>query len=84
MTVLSRVSAFIKTQPGKRFCDACIKNALAIPSRSMTNEATRRLASMTKAIVQGMSTLATDGLGQKALLELARTAMSVWPTDQSS
>jgi AcrR family transcriptional regulator len=42
------------------------------------------LASMTMAIIQGMSTLARDGLGQKALLDLARTAMSVWPTHQSS
>ena len=40
------------------------------------------LASMTMAIVQGMSTLARDGAGQKALLDLARTAMSAWPTDQ--
>ncbi len=41
------------------------------------------LASMTMAIVQGMSTLARDGAGQKALLDLARTAMSAWPTDPS-
>ena len=41
------------------------------------------LAAMTMAIVQGMSTLARDGAGQKALLDLARTAMSAWPTDQS-
>jgi len=39
------------------------------------------LASMTMAIVQGMSTLARDGAGQKALLDLARTAMSAWPTE---
>ena len=38
---------------------------------------------MTMAIVQGMSTLARDGAGQKALLDLARTAMSAWPTGQS-
>jgi AcrR family transcriptional regulator len=42
------------------------------------------LASMTMAIVQGMSTLARDGVRQKALLDLARTAMSAWPTDSSS
>jgi AcrR family transcriptional regulator len=42
------------------------------------------LASMTMAIVQGMSTLARDGASQKALLDLARTAMSAWPTDKSS
>ena len=42
------------------------------------------LASMTMAIVQGMSTLARDGVGQKALLDMARTAMSAWPTDNSS
>jgi AcrR family transcriptional regulator len=42
------------------------------------------LASMTMAILQGMSTLARDGVGQKALLDLARTAMSAWPTDKSS
>ena len=42
------------------------------------------LASMTMAIVQGMSTLARDGVGQKALLDIARTAMSAWPTDKSS
>jgi AcrR family transcriptional regulator len=41
------------------------------------------LASLTMAIVQGMSTLARDGASQKALLDLARTAMSVWPRDQS-
>jgi AcrR family transcriptional regulator len=40
------------------------------------------LASMTMAIVQGMSTLARDGVGQKALLDLARTAMNAWPTDR--
>ena len=42
------------------------------------------LASMTMAIVQGMSTLARDGVGQKALLDLARTAMIAWPTNKSS
>jgi AcrR family transcriptional regulator len=42
------------------------------------------LAFMTMAIVQGMSTLARDGAGQKALLDLARTAMTAWPTDQFS
>ncbi len=41
------------------------------------------LASMTMALVQGMSTLARDGVGQKALLDLARTAMRAWPEDQS-
>jgi AcrR family transcriptional regulator len=45
---------------------------------------TQALASMTMAIVQGMSTLARDGAGQKVLLDLARTAMTAWPTDQSS
>ena len=42
------------------------------------------LASMTMAIVQGMSTLARDGVGQKALLDLAQTAMRAWPTKKSS
>ena len=42
------------------------------------------LASMTMAIVQGMSTLARDGVGQKALLDLAQTAMRAWPTNKSS
>ena len=42
------------------------------------------LAFMTMAIVQGMSTLARDGVGQEALLDLVRTAMSAWPTDMSS
>ena len=42
------------------------------------------LASMTMAIVQGMSTLARDGAGRKALLDLALTAMSAWPADNSS
>lgn len=41
------------------------------------------LASMTMALVQGMSTLARDGAGQKALLDLVRTAMTAWPADQS-
>jgi AcrR family transcriptional regulator len=45
---------------------------------------TRALASMTMAIVQGMSTLARDGAGRKVLLDLARTAITAWPTDQSS
>ena len=45
---------------------------------------TQALASMTMAIVQGMSTLARDGAGQKVLLDLVRTAMSAWPTDESS
>ena len=38
------------------------------------------LAAMTLALVQGMSTLARDGVGRKALLELARAAMSAWPS----
>ena len=42
------------------------------------------LASMTMAIVQGMSTLARDGTGQKALLDVARTAMASWPKDPST
>ena len=37
------------------------------------------LASMTMALVQGMSTLARDGAHQKSLLDLARTAMNAWP-----
>ena len=40
------------------------------------------LASMTIAIVQGMSTLARDGAGQRALLDLVRTAMMAWPIQQ--
>ncbi len=44
MTVISRVSAFIKAQPGKRFCDACIKEGVDAPRRVSTNEATRRLS----------------------------------------
>ena len=42
------------------------------------------LASLTMAILQGMSTLARDGASQKALLELVRTAMTAWPVDHSS
>ena len=42
------------------------------------------LASMTMALIQGMSTLARDGTGQKALLDLARTAMNAWPADDLS
>ena len=42
------------------------------------------LASMTMAIIQGMSTLARDGTGQKALLDLARTAMNAWPVNDFS
>ena len=42
------------------------------------------LASMTMALVQGMSTLARDGVGQKALLDLAKAAMTAWPTDLSA
>lgn len=41
------------------------------------------LAAMTMALIQGMSTLARDGAGQKALLDLARTSMTAWPNDQS-
>lgn len=36
------------------------------------------LAFMTMAIIEGMSTLARDGVGQKALLDLTRTAMTAW------
>ena len=39
----------------------------------------RALASMTMAIIQGMSTLARDGTPQEALLDLVRTAMAAWP-----
>ena len=41
------------------------------------------LASMTMALVQGMSTLARDGLGQESLLALVRTAMTAWPEASS-
>ena len=41
------------------------------------------LASMTMALIQGMSTLARDGAGQKALLDLARTAMNAWPVNHT-
>ena len=44
----------------------------------------KALASMTMALIQGMSTLARDGASQKALLDLANTAMMAWPRDQSS
>jgi len=37
------------------------------------------LATMTIAIVQGMSTLARDGASRDVLLEIARTAMKAWP-----
>lgn len=37
------------------------------------------LASMTVAVIQGMSTLARDGTGQKALLDLVQTVMTAWP-----
>ena len=42
----------------------------------------KALASMTIAVIQGMSTLARDGAGQKILLDLAKTAMAAWPSDQ--
>ncbi len=42
---------------------------------------TQALASMTIAIIQGMSTLARDGASQKSLLDLAKTAMNAWPMD---
>ena len=42
------------------------------------------LASLTMAVIQGMSTLARDGTSQKALLDLAKTAMNAWPHDSSS
>ena len=42
------------------------------------------LASMTMALIQGMSTLARDGASRKGLLDLVRTAMIAWPTGQSS
>ena len=38
------------------------------------------LASMTMALIQGMSTLARDGAGQKALLDLVKTSMAAWPS----
>ncbi len=43
----------------------------------------RALAFMTMALIQGMSTLARDGAGQKALLDLVKTSMTAWPGDQS-
>ena len=42
------------------------------------------LASMTIALIQGMSTLARDGASQKALLDLVKTSMTSWPRDTSS
>ena len=39
----------------------------------------RALAAMTMALVQGMSTLARDGAGRRALLDLAETALTAWP-----
>ena len=42
------------------------------------------LAAMTMALIQGMSTLARDGAGQKVLLNLARTAMAAWPSADPS
>lgn len=42
------------------------------------------LAAMTMAIIQGMSTLARDGVHRSLLLQLASTAMTAWPADQSS
>ena len=41
------------------------------------------LAAMTMALVQGMSTLARDGAGQKALLDLVKTSMTAWPMGPS-
>jgi len=44
MTLLTRVSAFIKAQPDKRFCDGCIKSETNAPSYEVVNEATRHLS----------------------------------------
>ena len=44
---------------------------------------TRALASMTMAIMQGMSTLARDGASRTMLQEVAQAFMTGWPRDQS-
>ena len=44
MTVLARVSTFLKAQPCKRFCDGCITASIGESSRWATNDATRHLA----------------------------------------
>ncbi len=41
------------------------------------------LASLTMAVIQGMSTLARDGAGRKTLLDLAKAAMTAWPMADS-
>ena len=44
----------------------------------------RALASMTIAVIQGLSTLARDGASQASLLELVAVVMTAWPDPHSS
>jgi hypothetical protein len=44
MSIRGRVSAYIKSHPGKRFCDTCIQEQVGVANSGMTNEATRRLS----------------------------------------
>jgi len=44
MTVISRVSTFLKAQPYKQFCDGCINISTGAPTICMTNDATRHLS----------------------------------------
>ncbi len=42
------------------------------------------LANFVMAVIQGLSTLARDGVAREKLLSVARAAMLAWPQDQSS
>ena len=44
MSFISRVSSFIKKQPGKHFCDGCLESRVGAPNTGVINDATRHLS----------------------------------------
>jgi len=46
MTVLARVSTFLKAQPYKRFCDGCIKASIGDPSLWTCSQDSKRSCRM--------------------------------------
>jgi hypothetical protein len=44
MTISSRVSAYIKSQQGKRFCDECIHRGMRALTIGAAHDATRQLS----------------------------------------
>lgn len=56
----------------------------AVDSGEMPGETDpEALAGLVMAVIQGLSTLARDGVPRDRLLSVAHTAMSAWPHDQN-